>query len=118
MDLQVPIPSIDAAVNMRDISIYKEERLKAATILPWNNTDSHISDDVVKEKIKNAFYFAMITIYAQGMAQLHVASKVYNYGLDLEEVAKIWRGVVSSGPCVWKILDKHTKETPIFRICY
>jgi len=94
MDLQVPIPSIDVAVNMRDISIYKEERLEASTLLPWNNADSHdhISNDVVKEKIKNAFYFAMITIYAQGMAQLHVASKAYNYGLDLEEVAKIWRG--------------------------
>lgn len=95
MDLQVPIPSIDAAVNMRDLSIFKEERIIASELLNWKKTDNqsnNVNKTEIEETIKNAFYFAMITIYAQGMAQLHVASKVYNYGLDLEEVAKIWRG--------------------------
>jgi len=94
MDLQVPIPSIDIAVNMRDISIYKEERIKAASLLPWISAEHpDITDQkAIKEKLKNAFYFAMINIYAQGLAQLHVASNTYSYGLNLEEVAKIWRG--------------------------
>jgi 6-phosphogluconate dehydrogenase len=34
----------------------------------------------------------MLTIYAQGLAQLQLASKEYKYGLNLAEVAKIWRG--------------------------
>ena len=95
MDLQVPIPSIDVAVNMRDISIYKEERIQAAEQLTWDYTVGSIDANeksALQEKVKNAFYFAMITIYAQGLAQLHVASKTYDYGLNLEEVAKIWRG--------------------------
>ena len=33
----------------------------------------------------------MIVTYAQGMAQLRSASKVYKYGLKLEDVSRIWR---------------------------
>ena len=42
--------------------------------------------------MEQALYFATITTYAQGMALLQKASKEYNYGLNLAEVAKIWRG--------------------------
>ena len=34
----------------------------------------------------------MIITYAQGMAQLRRASNIYAYDLDLEAVARIWRG--------------------------
>ncbi len=34
----------------------------------------------------------MIATYAQGMALLHKASSAYAYNLDLEAVARIWRG--------------------------
>jgi 6-phosphogluconate dehydrogenase len=34
----------------------------------------------------------MITVFAQGFALLAVASKKYGYHLDLEAVARIWRG--------------------------
>ncbi len=93
MDIQAPVPVIDIAVSMRDISKYKEERVKASQTLVWNgstaDTDEHGG---LLEHIKSAYYFAMITIYAQGMAQLQLASKTYNYGLKLEDIARIWRG--------------------------
>jgi 6-phosphogluconate dehydrogenase len=34
----------------------------------------------------------MIMTYAQGMDQLQVASEAYEYNLDLEAIATIWRG--------------------------
>ena len=34
----------------------------------------------------------MIVTYAQGLALLRQASATYGYGLDLEAVARIWRG--------------------------
>jgi 6-phosphogluconate dehydrogenase len=34
----------------------------------------------------------MIGSYAQGMHLLYQASKAYNYGLKMKEIAKIWRG--------------------------
>ncbi|RXM50555.1 MULTISPECIES: NADP-dependent phosphogluconate dehydrogenase [unclassified Chryseobacterium] len=90
MDLQVPVPVIDAAVNMRDISKYKPERIKASKLLIWNN-DQKINNDGL-DQLKKGLYFAIITTYAQGLAQLKVASDAYGYDLHLETVCKIWRG--------------------------
>lgn len=90
MDLQVPVSVIDAAVNMRDMSKYKPERIQASKILTWDN-DQNISD-VNLEELKKGLYFAIITTYAQGLSQLKVASEAYGYELHLETVCKIWRG--------------------------
>ena len=43
-------------------------------------------------QLKGAMTASMIITYAQGMNQLRTASKVYDYGLKLEDVARIWRG--------------------------
>ncbi|MGE8556659.1 MAG: NADP-dependent phosphogluconate dehydrogenase [Chryseobacterium jejuense] len=90
MDLQVPIPVIDAAVNMRDMSKYKPERIQASKLLTWNN-DKEIKN-VSLDQLKKGLYFAIITTYAQGLAQLKIASDAYDYDLHLETVCKIWRG--------------------------
>ena len=42
--------------------------------------------------MKNALYAGMIATYAQGLALLQKASATYDYDLDLEAVARIWRG--------------------------
>ncbi len=90
MDLQVPVPVIDAAVNMRDMSKYKLERIQASKLLTWQNTSK--VDPVDLEHLKAGLYFAIINTYAQGLAQLRMASDTYGYGLNLETVCKIWRG--------------------------
>ncbi|PRD56634.1 NADP-dependent phosphogluconate dehydrogenase [Sphingobacterium gobiense] len=92
MDLQVPVPVIDAAVNMRDMSKYKPERTEAAKILPWNTGVIAAGKEKNIGHLKQALFFAVLTTYAQGLAQLTVASETYGYDLDLEVVTKIWRG--------------------------
>ncbi|MGV3589130.1 MAG: NADP-dependent phosphogluconate dehydrogenase [Adhaeribacter sp.] len=94
MDLQVPIPTIDMAVVMRDMSKYKAERVQAAQLLA-NNIVADEQNNEQQNKInqlRNTLYFAMLVTYAQGLVQLRIASKEYKYELELEEVAKIWRG--------------------------
>jgi 6-phosphogluconate dehydrogenase len=93
MELQVPVPVIDAAVTMRDLSAYKTGRVAAATHFPALAYDGELKDTKkIIGRLKNALYFAIITTYAQGLEQLYVASKTYNYNISLEQVAKIWRG--------------------------
>lgn len=92
MDLQVPVPTIDAAVNMRDMSKTKPERIEAAKKLVWNSNPSDVNASEAIAALKSALFFSIVVTYAQGLAQLHTASKEYNYGLNLETVAKIWRG--------------------------
>jgi len=92
MDLQVGTPTIDIAVVMRGLSGYKAERLAAAQVL--TSPDHAFGGDRVRflDKLKNGLYAGMIATYAQGLALLKRASATYNYGLDLETVARIWRG--------------------------
>lgn len=93
MDLQVPVPAIDMAVLMRDMSKYKEERVQAASLLATGTAPAaEVNKAEVAEQVRKAFYFAMLVTYAQGLAQLRVASETYRYGLQLQDVARIWRG--------------------------
>jgi 6-phosphogluconate dehydrogenase len=92
MEIQVPVPTIDAAVSMRDISAYKSERETASKILYGPDPGIEGISNPFITQVESSLYFAMITIYAQGMAMLKTASEEYNYGLNLKDVAKIWRG--------------------------
>ncbi|OOQ61455.1 NADP-dependent phosphogluconate dehydrogenase [Mucilaginibacter pedocola] len=91
MDLQAPIPTVDTAVAMRDLSKYKALRTKAAGIYSGAQAIDANADEFV-EALEQAFYFTMIISYAQGMHMLANASVEYKYDLKLDEIAKIWRG--------------------------
>lgn len=91
MDLQAPIPTIDSAVSMRDLSKYKELRLQASALYS-GDTQIHANTDEFVNALEQAFYFSMIVSYAQGMHLLARASEEYKYDLKLDEIAKIWRG--------------------------
>ncbi|WP_018610897.1 NADP-dependent phosphogluconate dehydrogenase [Segetibacter koreensis] len=93
MDLETPITTIDTAVAMRDLSKYKQLREKAATLYSTEETqlDNDNTDTIVAE-LEKAFFFSMIITYSQGMHLLQKASKDFQYNLNLDEIAKIWRG--------------------------
>ena len=92
MDLMVPTPTIDIAVAMRGLSNHKAERVEASKALP--GPVIHFAGDrgAFIPQLKNALFAAMIVTYGQGLAQLREASLVYNYGINLESVARVWRG--------------------------
>lgn len=92
MELQVPIPVIDMAVSMRNLSAYKKDRMLAGLKLKSTKDTFQGSKSEFISLMEEAFYFAMITTYAQGMALLQVASSTYQYNLNLETIARIWRG--------------------------
>jgi 6-phosphogluconate dehydrogenase len=92
MELQAPTPTIDAAVAARDLSTYKTERETASRLLGGPSPSFQGERGAFLEQLRSALYAAMILTYAQGMALLRVASQSYGYGLDLEAVARIWRG--------------------------
>src|SRR4030095_1731492 len=93
-DLELPIPTIDIAVAMRDLSKYKSLRIETA--IAYKSDSNNLAKGDIDEflaKLEDAFYFSMILIYAQGMHLLAKASVTYDYELKLSEIAKIWRGV-------------------------
>lgn len=92
MELQVPTPSIDLAVSMRNLSTFKQERELASTLYSKSILPLPDDPDTFISKLSEALLVGMITVYGQGLALLKVASEKYQYDLDLATVAKIWRG--------------------------
>src|ERR1700728_3832522 len=91
-DLGVPIPVIDMAVCMRELSAYKEERTQAAALYKTPSSDIPVPKEVFIQQIQDALYFAVIISYAQGLAQLHIASKELDMDIPMPQVVKVWRG--------------------------
>ncbi|MBY0544352.1 MAG: NADP-dependent phosphogluconate dehydrogenase, partial [Gammaproteobacteria bacterium] len=92
MELQVPIPTIDLAVGMRDLSVFITEREQASNIYQRPLPQFTADNETFLAQLQQALFAAMIIAYAQGMALLKVASDKYEYGLNLESVSRIWRG--------------------------
>lgn len=92
MELQVPTPTIDLAVAMRDLSVLAKQRAQAQIIYQRPLRSITLDHAVFVTQLGNALFAGMMITYAQGMALLAVASDHYKYQLDLEAIARIWRG--------------------------
>ena len=92
LELGVAIPTITAAVNARIMSGLKEERVAASSQLTGPSVKYDGDVQAFIGKIRDALYCSKICSYAQGMALLGKASDEFNYGLDLGESARIWKG--------------------------
>ncbi len=94
MDLGVPIPTIDSAVSMRQISARKAERVVAdgkLGIVQDVQIDETLAPDTIGF-IESALRLSFIVTYAQGFSLLQAASSEKGYDLNMSEIAKIWRG--------------------------
>jgi len=92
LDLGVPTPTINAAVESRILSAYKDERVKASKIITGPGMSFDGDRDEMVASLRDALYAAKICSYAQGMALLKDASQEYGYNLDNGEISRIWRG--------------------------
>lgn len=111
MDLHMPVPSIDMAVTMRDLSSYKEMREKADKLYDTTDQKINVDKDVFVKQMEQALFFGVIMAYAQGLAMLNKASQDLKMEIPLSEVVKIWRGgcIIRSVllDTFWQIYDKN-----------
>ena len=92
MELPVSIPTIDAAVAMRTISGYKDQRVAASALYQPKIKELKGRNAADIKRIQDALHFAITIAYAQGLAMLHEASSALNMDIPLADVVKIWRG--------------------------
>lgn len=90
MDLPVAIPTIDIAVAMRDLSVYKEQRVKASRLYKPVVKKTVITEDTVTE-LENALAFCFAIAYAQGLSMLAKASDELQMNIPLPDVIKVWK---------------------------
>ena len=93
LDLGVAHPTIAAAIDARVLSSMKEERVRASQSIDANPATVYFEDKVEGiTDLGSALYASRICAYAQGMALIRAASDQYKWGIDLAEIARIWKG--------------------------
>ncbi|MDZ5758323.1 NADP-dependent phosphogluconate dehydrogenase [Carnobacterium maltaromaticum] len=112
LDLGVPLPLITESVFARYISAMKDERVTASKILP--KPDGFILEEDKKEfieKVRQALYFSKLMSYAQGFAQMRIASEEHDWDLQYGDIAKIFRaGCIIRARFLQKITDAYVRE--------
>ncbi|MDB5290634.1 MAG: 6-phosphogluconate dehydrogenase, decarboxylating [Phycisphaerales bacterium] len=97
LDLLVPVPTMAAAVDSREISMLKAEREAASKTL-GGPSPKPVSGDLQQfiNDVKDALYCSKICSYAQGMALLAAANKPrdkggFDFHMTLPDLPMIWR---------------------------
>jgi 6-phosphogluconate dehydrogenase len=93
IEMGVPLSVIGSAVEARILSSLKDERVAASKVLHGPSAKPYAGDrSKLIEAVRDALYASKIISYAQGMVQLGKASELYNWNLNFEDIASIWRG--------------------------
>jgi 6-phosphogluconate dehydrogenase len=103
MELSSPVPTIDAAVTARNLSALRALRVEASEVLigptpPGGPEKAEAmlggdkGSDGAYASLESSLYFSKVSSYAQGMSLLAAASAIYDWKLNLSEIARIWTG--------------------------
>jgi len=92
MALQVPAPTLDISVTMRNLSALKKERTIASDLFSGPIPSITMERNDFIEHLRKAFFAGIVITFSQGMSQLFTASSKYGYHLPLDQIASIWRG--------------------------
>lgn len=93
LDLGVPLSIITESVFARFISAMKEERVAASKRLSGPGKEAFQGDkQAFIEAVRKALYASKIASYAQGFAQMRLASDEYGWDLNYGGIAMIFRG--------------------------
>ena len=117
LDIGVPVPTINAALQGRIISSLKKERVFAATQLPASQQKYEGDPAELIDAVENALYASKVTSYAQGLAMLRMASQEYNYDLNIRDIAKIWRaGCIIRASLLGDIMDAYERDPQLVNL--
>lgn len=99
MDLALPIPTIDTAVALRNLSVYKEDRQAAALLYKPEVAEMQVNNKTLVKDLEQALVFGFAVAYAQGLSMLAKASFDLGMQIPLPEVIQVWKAgcIIRSG---------------------
>ena len=90
LDLGVPVSGIAEAVFARSLSGHADLRQAARHLPGPAGTGTEAAE--FADQVEQALYASKLVSYAQGWNMMDVGSREYDWGIDLGEIATIWRG--------------------------
>jgi 6-phosphogluconate dehydrogenase len=110
MDLPVPIPTIDMAVSMRDLSVYKQLRVQASKLYRSTLNKIIVTDEVLSD-LENGLSFCFVLAYAQGLSMLAKASDELKMNIPLPDVITVWKaGCIIRSALLGNFTDAFKKD--------
>ncbi|MGZ8852963.1 MAG: NADP-dependent phosphogluconate dehydrogenase [Thermoanaerobaculia bacterium] len=91
LDLAVSIPTIAAAIDARVLSSMKDERVAASRVLKGPRLTPPADRHQFIKDVHDALYAAKVCSYAQGFALMQAGSREWKWGVDMREMARIWK---------------------------
>ena len=92
LDLGVPVSGIAEAVFARSLSGHADLRQAARQLPGPRPTPTPTQAAEFADQIEQALYASKLVSYAQGWNMMDVGSREYDWGIDLGQIAVIWRG--------------------------
>lgn len=92
LDLGIPTPSLNAAVESRDISFFKEERTSLSKSFQKKCPEASYDKEKLVDELENSLLFTNFIIFSQGLWLMDEASKEYDFNINPSEILKIWKG--------------------------
>lgn len=90
-ELGAPLTLITESVYARVLSSFKQQRVKASTLLSTKRAKQKVNLNDIKDDLGDALYASKIISYAQGFMQMSLAAKQYGWVLDFGNIALLWR---------------------------
>ncbi|NBW40095.1 NADP-dependent phosphogluconate dehydrogenase [bacterium] len=116
LELGVPIPTISAAVDARGMSALKELRVEGASRFDKLQSNQDLANQDLEslevDCIEQALFSGKVIAYAQGMALIQESSRVYNWNLKLDRIAKLWRGGCIIRAALLSEISEAFRESP------
>jgi 6-phosphogluconate dehydrogenase len=92
LDLGIPTPSLNLAVEARTLSFFKKARVELSKKVTKTYTTTNVDKEKIIVDLENALLFSVFISFSQGLWLISEASKTFNYDIDLSEVLRIWKG--------------------------
>ncbi|KAL0233743.1 hypothetical protein PCE1_002249 [Barthelona sp. PCE] len=108
LDLNVNVSTILAAVQMRQTSDTVALRDQGKSIAAVEKR----TDAVEIDQLQKALELAVTIAYIQGIVLIKTASSLYNWNINMSEVARVWRAgcIIRSWPMLDALMDATTQQ--------
>ena len=91
-ELGIPASSINAAVECRQLSFFKEDRTNLSREVNKYLPETFSDREKLISGLKNSLLFTNFIMFSQGIWLISEASKEYGFEINISEVLRIWKG--------------------------
>lgn len=88
----IPAVSLSAALEGRNLSYFKENRMELSKKIVKKYPDTLYDKNRVIDDLENSLLFSSLILFSQGLWIMSEGSTAYDFDIDVSEILRIWRG--------------------------